>query len=95
MASHDDLWSAPADATPAATAREAALAARVDELEVRLAFLEQGIATLTESVTALQLQRERDQRHLGGLLDELGQLRGQLMRDMLGDPSSEPPPPHY
>ncbi len=95
MTTHDDLWSAVRSAPTAAATHEPALAARVDELEVRAAFLEQGIATLTDTVTALQLQRERDQRHLLGLLDELGQLRRQLMSDMLGDPASEPPPPHY
>lgn len=79
----DALWQ---DDAPPGT-----LASRIDELETRLAFLDQAMLTLTENVTALQLQRERDQRHLAGLLDELGQLR----RALMSDPASEPPPPHY
>jgi uncharacterized coiled-coil protein SlyX len=83
-AAHDDLWSSAG--RPDASRAEA----RLDELELRLAFLDQAVATLTDTVTALQLQRERDQNHLRGMLDELSQLR----RALISDPANEPPP-HY
>ncbi|MEO7014183.1 MAG: SlyX family protein [Dokdonella sp.] len=64
---------------------------RLTELEVRLAFIDDGVASLNAAV-AMQ-----DQMMLG-MRRELDRLRGDLvgLRSTLGnDVNDEPPPPHY
>ena len=64
---------------------------RLTELEVRLAFIDDGVTSLNAAV-AMQ-----DQMMLG-MRRELDRLRGDLvgLRSTLGnDVNDEPPPPHY
>lgn len=67
------------------------LTGRMDELETRLAFLDDTLAALNEVVAA-------HDRHLLQAVDEMKRLRGDLqaLRGALSpDPREEPPPPHY
>lgn len=64
---------------------------RLTELEVRVAFIDDGIAALNEAV-AMHDQSMLDMRN------ELDRLRADLigLRSALGnDMRNEPPPPHY
>ena len=69
----------------------AALEQRVVELETRLAFQEQTIAELNEAITAMRLEAAAHAELLKRMLEDLKLTRG----DSTGDPSQEPPPPHY
>ena len=74
-----------------ATGSDPLLTARVDELETRLAFLDDTLAALNEVVAA-------HDRHLLQAVDEMRRLRSDLqaLRGALSpDPHDEPPPPHY
>lgn len=67
------------------------LLARIEELEIRVAFHEDLLSSLSQGVTDLSLSM----RHLR---DELGQLRVALdaVRTALGhDVRDEPAPPHF
>jgi SlyX protein len=64
---------------------------RLTELEVRLAFIDDGVSALNAAV-AMQDRNMLDMRR------ELDRLRSDLvgLRSALGnDSSNEPPPPHY
>jgi SlyX protein len=65
--------------------------ARLDDLEVRLTFID-------DAVNALSGADAEQSRRLAALEQALRDLRGELraMRSAVGhDPHSEPPPPHY
>lgn len=65
--------------------------ARIDELETRLAFLDDTLTALNEVVVT-------HDRHMLQLVAEMQRLRGDLqgLRGALSpDPRDEPPPPHY
>ncbi|HEY0886017.1 MAG TPA: SlyX family protein [Ramlibacter sp.] len=64
---------------------------RVVELETRLAFQEQALAELSDALAETRLEALRQSQLLRQALQDLKLARG----DMLADPSSEPPPPHY
>ena len=63
--------------------------ARIDELEMKLAFQEQMIAELNDTVTRLNLELARAQDQFTRLLERLDQMQ----TPNPGAP--EPPPPHY
>ena len=69
-----------------------ALAQRLDEVEIRLAFQEQALAemsdALAEARAQLALQAERLQR-------ALADLKQSATDGFHADPADEPPPPHY
>ncbi len=64
---------------------------RVVELETRLAFQEQALSELNEALTAMRLESAANAELLRRMLEDLKLTRG----DSAGDPSQEPPPPHY
>ena len=67
------------------------LIARLDELETRVVFQDDLLATLNRSVAGVD-------RELRLLRQELEQVRGALDAvrvSMTHDPRDEPPPPHY
>lgn len=68
-----------------------AFGARIDELETRLAFLDDTLTALNEVVVT-------HDRHMLQLVAEMQRLRSDLqsLRGALSpDPRDEPPPPHY
>ncbi len=67
------------------------LAARVVELETRLAFQDQTVQALNEVVTRQQRDLDRLQREIEALRTRL---RG-LDPSPVGRREDEPPPPHY
>ena len=67
------------------------LQARVVELETRLAFQEQAQLELSDALAALRDEAARSVDLLRRALDDLKTHRG----DVMADPASEPPPPHY
>lgn len=67
------------------------LQARIDELEMRIAFQEQSLAELSDALAASRIENERMAALMRRVLAELAQARGGLV----GDPAEEPPPPHY
>jgi len=67
------------------------LQARVVELETRLAFQEQALTELSDALAALRDEAARSADLLRRVLEELKTHRG----DVMADPASEPPPPHY
>ncbi len=64
---------------------------RVVELETRLAFQEQALSELNEALGALRLEAIAQTELLKRVLEDLKLSRGAIP----GDPSQEPPPPHY
>lgn len=70
---------------------ESDLAARVVELETRLAFQDRTVQALNEVVTRQQHDLERLRRELEALKTRL---RG-LDPSPVGRREDEPPPPHY
>ena len=64
---------------------------RLVGLEPRLAFQEQALAELSDALAESRLEALRQSQLLRQALQDLKLARG----DMLADPSSEPPPPHY
>lgn len=67
------------------------LEARIEALEVRVAYQDQVIEDLNQTVVAQWKQIDGLKRHLNELLD-----RVQEVEDHAGGPSApEPPPPHY
>jgi SlyX protein len=72
-------------------AREAALEARLVELETRLAFQENAIVELSDALASVRLQAERNAELMRRALDEMKSSRGTFF----ADPADEPPPPHY
>ncbi|SHE70153.1 SlyX protein [Microbulbifer donghaiensis] len=70
----------------------AALSARVDELESRLAFQEDTLAQLNDVIAAQDSQI----RALAAALRELGEKYGDLSFEMQGgSKASDEKPPHY
>lgn len=68
-----------------------ALAARLDALEVRVAYQDQVIEDLNQTIIAQWKQIDSMRRQFGDLVD-----RVQEVEDNAGSPSApEPPPPHY
>lgn len=70
---------------------DADLQARVVELETRLAFQEQAQLELSDALAALRDEAARSADLLRRVLEDLKTHRG----DVMADPASEPPPPHY
>lgn len=68
-----------------------ALEQRVVELEMRLAFQEQLLSELNDSLTQMRLEAVSSAELLKRVLEDLKLTRG----DGPGDPALEPPPPHY
>ena len=68
-----------------------ALEQRLVELEMRLAFQEQAMSELNEALTATRLEAAANAELLKRVIEDLKQTRS----DGPGDPSLEPPPPHY
>ena len=75
---------APGDDLPA-------LAARVAELETRVAFQEHALAEMSDALAASRLEAAKVGERLQRVLDELRSLR----ESPFADPAAEPPPPHY
>ena len=65
--------------------------ARLVELEMRLAFQDQTIATLNEAVVEQSRALDELGRRLQHALDDLARMRTLQS----ADPAEEPPPPHY
>ncbi|TBR07738.1 MAG: hypothetical protein EPO46_10930 [Lysobacter sp.] len=74
---------------------DATLDDRLVELETRLSFQEHSLLELSDSVADLRGENARLVLVLRRALDELQQVRAGLSTDLAGDPSLEPPPPHY
>lgn len=68
-----------------------ALAARIAELETRVAFQEHALGELSDALAESRLEAARVAEKLHRVLDELRQLQS----TPFADPGSEPPPPHY
>lgn len=69
---------------------------RLMELETRLAFQEQALVELSDALAAARDEETRNALLLHRVLEELKQLRLAMSNAPLtGDPSHEPPPPHY
>lgn len=74
----------------------AATEQRLMELETRLAFQEQALIELSDALAAARDEETRNALLLHRVLEELKQLRLAMSNAPLtGDPSHEPPPPHY
>jgi SlyX protein len=67
------------------------LAARVAELETRVAFQEHTLSELSDALADARMETARNSEQLVRALADLKQLRTLLY----ADPGSEPPPPHY
>lgn len=69
---------------------------RLAELETRVAFQEHALNELSDALAAARDEEARNALLLHRALEELRQLRLALSSGpVAGDPSSEPPPPHY
>ena len=68
-----------------------ALEQRLVELETRLAFQEHAMGELSDALAETRLEGVRLAELLRQALEDLKLARGELM----ADPASEPPPPHY
>ncbi len=64
---------------------------RLVELETRLAFQEQALSELNEALGAMRLEAIAQTELLKRVLEDMKLSRGAGP----GDPSQEPPPPHY
>jgi SlyX protein len=65
---------------------------RLEDLEARLAFQEQALDSLTESLYALQQENQRLTIQVNWLADKARDLAGRLPE---GAGEDDPPPPHY
>jgi SlyX protein len=68
----------------------AAVMARIDALETRLAHQDRMLEDLNSTITTQWQEIERLTRLLGRLDEQM-----QEIRDSAGPESSDPPPPHY
>ena len=69
---------------------------RLVDLETRLAFQELALTELSDALAAARNEETRNSLLLHRVLEEVKQLRLTMSSAPLtGDPSSEPPPPHY
>lgn len=66
-------------------------AARVAELETRVAFQDHALAELSDALAAARMEVAGNTEMLVRVMAELKQLRSLLY----ADPGNEPPPPHY
>jgi SlyX protein len=64
---------------------------RLVELETRLAFQEHAMGELSDALAETRLECTRLAERLRHALEDLKLSRG----DLVADPASEPPPPHY
>ena len=64
---------------------------RIVELETRLAFQEHALSELSDALAELRHEAARSADLLRRMMEELKNARG----DLMADPSTEPPPPHY
>lgn len=69
----------------------AALEDRLTELEMRVSYLDDTLATLNDVVIAQGRKLDVLAEIIAALRGELGAVRGMLDHD----PAAEPPPPHY
>ncbi|EZQ19064.1 hypothetical protein CF98_00850 [Halopseudomonas bauzanensis] len=67
------------------------LIARMDELEMRLAFQDDTIQALNDVVSRQELQLEKLQR----ALELLARRQADLAASMPGETEDDQPPPHY
>jgi SlyX protein len=69
---------------------------RLVDLETRLAFQELALTELSDALAAARKEETRNSLLLHRVLEEVKQLRlAMSSAPLTGDPSSEPPPPHY
>ena len=69
---------------------------RLVDLETRLAFQELALTELSDALAAARNEETRNSLLLHRVLEEVKQLRlAMSSAPLMGDPSSEPPPPHY
>lgn len=79
---------------PASTA-DASLIARIEELEVRMAWQEQAIQALSDALAASRSEEGDNALHLHRIREELRQMRLAIAaHPHMADAASEPPP-HY
>ncbi len=64
---------------------------RLVELETRLAFQEHAMGEISDALAETRLESARLAELLRRALEDLKLARG----DLMADPASEPPPPHY
>ena len=64
---------------------------RLVELETRLAFQEHAMGELSDALAETRLEAARLAELLRQAMEDLKLARG----DLMADPASEPPPPHY
>ncbi len=67
------------------------LPARVEELEIRIAFQDDLIQTLNRDVATLSLEVERLRAELARMRESVDAVRVAVSHDV----TEEPPPPHY
>ena len=69
---------------------------RLTDLETRLAFQEHMLVELSDALAAARDEEARTALLLHRALEELKAIRSTLSASpVTGDPSQEPPPPHY
>lgn len=66
-------------------------AARIAELETRVAFQDHALAELSDALAAARMEVAGNTEMLVRVMAELKQLRTLLY----AEPGNEPPPPHY
>lgn len=70
---------------------DASLTARIDELEMRIAYQDETIETLNQALTAQWDQIDALKREIA----RLGERLTAAENNVAAAPGSEPPPPHY
>jgi SlyX protein len=73
------------------SASDSAMMRRLDELEVRLTFIDDTVQALASADAEQSMRIEVLERMLRELRNELATMR----LAQASDPHSEPPPPHY
>ena len=69
---------------------------RLIDLETRLAFQEQALLELSDALAAARGEEASNALAMHRVLEELRQMRLAMASNPLsGDPTQEPPPPHY
>lgn len=66
---------------------------RLNELEVRLAFIDDTVNGLSSADTEIARRLDRLERAVRDLRSDLVNMRAGIGGD--SDPANEPPPPHY
>lgn len=67
-------------------------AARIDELEARVAFQEHALTELSDALAEARAELARHALLLTKVVEELKSARG---AGVAANPADEPPPPHY